>query len=202
MGNNSTTNINTNRPLKVVLFVSRNKDNKELKNFKERREVFLSTKTIDELRPYFHRFVKQGQHGEVCRMYQSVNARDNEKVKKEFSKWLFDQMLNQSDLHSAIIPSKLAAIAARKECALEHKWLLDYDEGDDRLPEFLDDVRSSLTRNNNSDNTITIHNTPNGSAVITEHGFDSRELVAKWGNVIKKDDMLCVMWITNNDNKK
>lgn len=49
MGNNSTSNIKTNQPLKVVLFVSRNKDNKELENFKERREVFLSTKTIDEL---------------------------------------------------------------------------------------------------------------------------------------------------------
>ena len=36
-----------NKPLKSILFVSRNKDNKHIPNFKERRYVRLTTKTAE-----------------------------------------------------------------------------------------------------------------------------------------------------------
>lgn len=39
-----------NKPLKSILFVSRNKDNKHIPNFKERRYVRLTTKTAEELK--------------------------------------------------------------------------------------------------------------------------------------------------------
>lgn len=38
------------KPLKSILFVSRNKDNKHLPDFKERRYVRLTTKTAEELK--------------------------------------------------------------------------------------------------------------------------------------------------------
>lgn len=38
------------KPLKSILFVSRNKDNKHLLDFKERRYVRLTTKTAEELK--------------------------------------------------------------------------------------------------------------------------------------------------------
>ena len=42
-----------NKPLKSILFVSRNKDNKHIPNFKERRYVRLTTKTAEELKKRF-----------------------------------------------------------------------------------------------------------------------------------------------------
>ena len=38
--------------------------------------------------------------------------------------------------------------------------------------------------------------TPNGHAVIVSRGFDTRELMQKWGSTVelKKDEMLCVDW--------
>ena len=41
----------------------------------------------------------------------------------------------------------------------------------------------------------TKYKTPNGYAVILEHGFDTRELLSKWKDVeLKRDDMLCIAW--------
>lgn len=72
--------------LTVIVFMSRNKDNKEIPDFKERRKAFtvpeksLSTKdgniVINHL---FHNFVKDGKPGELSRLYMSVNKRSNEK---------------------------------------------------------------------------------------------------------------------------
>lgn len=52
-----------NKPLKSILFVSRNKDNKHLPDFKERRYVRLTTKTAEELKKDFDNWSKQGREG-------------------------------------------------------------------------------------------------------------------------------------------
>ena len=44
---------NPSTPVYVVLFVSRNKDNKQLENFKERRNAFVTTQTVEQLQSKF-----------------------------------------------------------------------------------------------------------------------------------------------------
>lgn len=66
-----------NKPIYGVYFASRNKDNQDVPDFKERRKVFLSTRSVDELMPEFKHFVSQGQPGEFSRFYVSVNSRKN-----------------------------------------------------------------------------------------------------------------------------
>lgn len=68
--------------LNVVLFTSRNKDNRHVENFKERRESFVTTLSADELQDRFDRFVQSGVDGEMSRMYISINPRSNEKNKE------------------------------------------------------------------------------------------------------------------------
>lgn len=68
--------------LNVVLFVSRNKDNKHLETFKERKVSFVTTKGFDEIKSQFQVFVNDGQVGEFSRMYVSINPRSNSKTFK------------------------------------------------------------------------------------------------------------------------
>ena len=46
--------------LNVVLFVSRNKDNKHLETFKERKVSFVTTKDFEEIKSQFQVFVNDG----------------------------------------------------------------------------------------------------------------------------------------------
>lgn len=197
---------NPNTPIKVVLFVSRNKDNKELEGFSERRNAFVTTKSVEQLQPDFEAFVEKGLDGEFSRMYVSVNARSNEKTQKALLHQLIDNQYNM-----ATMPQRIAALAAQKENALESKWLFDFDpledgsEGDTELllEEFLDDVKlhHSITRTKKGTErpqlTVDVHKTPNGYAVVVDQRFDTRELLDKWTNVeLKRDDLYCAAWAT------
>lgn len=130
--------------LTVVLFVSRNKDNKTVPNFTERRNAFTTTKKPEQLYNQFKAFVAQGQVGEMSRMYVSVNPRSNTKTFKALQHKLLDNEFNLSSL-----PQRVAALAALKENAYDSKhlkWLFDFDpvEGkntEEFLQEFLADVQ-------------------------------------------------------------
>lgn len=114
--------------LRVVLFVSRNKDNKHLHNYTQRKKSFLSNKTVEELESKFKSFVKEGLYGEFCRMYVSVNRRDEDKVRKALMHEMLD---NEVDLTK--LDSKLASLAAKKNCTAEKKWMFDFDSEDNNL---------------------------------------------------------------------
>ena len=193
--------------LNVVLFVSRNKDNKHLQDFSERRNAFTTTKDADALAEQFQAFVRNGQIGEMCRMYVSVDARSNEKTFKDLQHKMLDNEFNLSSL-----PQRVAALAARKENAYDSshlKWLFDFDpvEGrdtDELLQEFLQDVQSchenTRTRKDQVRPIMTVetHRTPNGYGIVVDQRFDTRELLDKWKNVsLKRDDLLCVEWAVN-----
>ena len=49
--------------MKGVFFVSRNKDNKDVKDFKQRKISFLTDKSLDELKGKFDAFVARGVKG-------------------------------------------------------------------------------------------------------------------------------------------
>lgn len=202
---------NVETPINVVLFVSRNKDNKDIENFKERRNAFVTTRDKHDFRLIedFNAFVRKGQPNEMCRMYFSVNPRSNEKTQKALLHQLIDEQYNM-----ATMPQRIAAIAAKKENAADSKhlkWLFDFDpvDGeniDDLVNVFVDDINyyhnNTRTKKNEKHPPINIdgYKTPNGYAIIVDQRFDTRELLQKWKNVeLKRDDVLCTKWGYNKD---
>jgi len=179
------------KPIHVVLLVSRKKDNQDLPDFKERRQSFITHKTIQELvYSEFKHFVQEGRFGETSRLYYSVNARDPEKIHKQLLHFLIDE----PEFNLCSIQPKLAGIAAQKECALEKKWMFDFDNSDSDLAnQFAQDILEIVP-----DADVKIHKTPHGFAIITDKHFDTRELLEKWQKdvdiTLKRDDLLCVDW--------
>ena len=173
----------------VVLYVSRSKDNKHIPDFTERRKAFIcTTEKIDHYEEEFKQFVDAGTDGEFCRMYVSVNARHMPTIRKQLLHFLIDN----DDFNLCAIQSKLAGIAATKECAAEKKWMIDFDSiNGDWLNEAVQELQTI-------DATLepTAHRTPNGYAIVLKHGFDSREFTEHWKYAaeVKKDDLLCVAW--------
>ncbi len=184
------------RSMHIVLFKSRNKDNKDLAGYHERQVSFLTKEPAcsEILRRQFQDFVANGISGEMCRMYYSVNERDEEKVRKALAHLLIDN----PGINLCSLPSKLASIAAAKECAKTQQWLFDFDLNDNEAAkQFAGDI-SWVTE---GAVTVSIHKTPHGYAIITSRGFDTRELMGKWGHCVTlmKDDMLCTAWGVNRE---
>ena len=183
----------TENDVHVVLLVSRAKDNKHIENFKERRTSFITDKTVEDLHEKFTDFASHGSIGETSRMYYSINARNMEKVYKNFLHFLIDN----NDFNLCSVQGKLAGIAAQHENAATKKWMFDFDEqNDELLEEFCKDLEAT-------DKTLCpeVHKTPNGHAVIISHGFDMKDFWTKWAKydiTVKKDDLLCVAWTTKN----
>lgn len=186
-----------NELLYVILFVSRNKDNQGIEGFKERRKAFLSTDvefpTIgDKLSRQFMHFVGDGLPGEMSRCYCSVNDRNAEKIIKELMHYLIDT--DGFTFNLCAIEPKLAGLAAMKGCANSKKWLFDFDNNNDGVvDQFIFDIKE-IAKNID----ITCLETPNGYAVITDRGFDTRNLLEKWGEVVtlKRDDLVVLAWQT------
>lgn len=172
---------------RVVLFISRNKDNKDVKNFKQRRFSFLTSKSIPDLRDDFEIFANDGVSGEVSRFYMSVNTRDLDKIKKGLIHDLIDDESNRMLVNP--LPY-IAGIASIKENALSRHWLFDVDTKDKSV---LKNFIKSIPKDVKVLETI---DTPNGYHVIVDHGFDTRRLL---GNnpyeslfpqiELKRDDM-------------
>lgn len=173
------------KPYHVVLMVSRNKDNHDIVGFKERRKAMFCEKNMDRIYRKFNSFVNEGIDGELCRLYISVNARDEKKVQKT----LIHELIDAEDFNFTAIEGVLAGIAARKENAAEHKWMFDFDNQDfNLLEEFFKDIHNSC-----ADIEVKYYITPHGYAVVVDHGFDTRELMEKWKDIVslKRDDLLC-----------
>ena len=171
----------------VVLFTSRNKDNKDVEGFKQRRKAFVTTEPLgDKTLKEFQHFVDDGVDGEISRMYYSVNTRDAAKVNNLLVHYLIDN----PNLNPAALAGKVAAIAAQKKCASSKHWMFDFDCSDvAKVEEFKQDILAI-------DPTVHIIVTPtyNNFAVVVDHGFDTRKLMEKRGGVVglKKDDLLFV----------
>lgn len=178
--------------LYVYLICSRNKDNKDIPNFKERAETILEYKeNEDKVIEEFKSFAAKGVPGEQTRLYRSVNSRNEEKIREEFIIRLLRDKPSMTRINRT-----LASVAQQVQNRDESKWLFDFDVDDDKL---LGQFRTDL-------GLLGIHNdchkTPHGYAVIAEHGFDTRELMKKWENydiTLKKDELLFLDMITNGE---
>lgn len=183
----------TENNLYVVLFVSRNKDNKDIKNFKERKKAFVSSKSIEELKQEFLIFCNKGLDSEMCRFYISTNARDRIKINKALTHFLIDN----PEIPSEDIPAMIVRIAAKKENALEKKWLFDFDNNNE------DDCNIFCKMINDIDPNVSItkYKTPNGFHIISNRGFDTRKLFEKFPKItLKKDDLRLVQYHINKYN--
>jgi len=170
--------------LYVYLMRSRNKDNKDIEHFKERTKVILEyEENEDKINLAFEKFVKEGVKGEKSRLYKSVNSRNENIIKRE----LFIRFLRDSPSVTKI-NRVLASVAQSYVTRDEKKWLFDFDETDITV---LNNFLSDIPCENPCENTV--YQTPNGYAIVVEHGFDTRELMKKYSEydiTLKKDDML------------
>ena len=123
------TNTNIGGKLKVYLMTSRNKDNQDIDGFVPRRRAFLAYEDKDYIERKYRDFVSAGISGEMCRLYESVNARDEEKVKKA----LLIKLISDDNIHIGRIQSICVGVAAEKECADEKKWMIDFDSLDEKM---------------------------------------------------------------------
>ena len=179
--------------MKAVFFVSRNKDNKHVKDFKERKRVFFYKKCPLLLLKSFNDFVEKGKENEVSRLYISVNTRNEEKAKKD----LICDLVSNDNFDLTKINAKATSVAMMSKNAVTKKWLFDFDVTDEsQLQLFLNDIyeMSGLLKNQ-----VNHFNTPHGYAVITERGFDTRNLLEKWKGAVelKRDAMLLYDFQTN-----
>ena len=185
----------------TILFVSRNKDNREVENFNQRKKSFVSTKKPEDLLKEFEVFVNEGVDNEFSRFYVSINSRSNTKTFKALQHKMLDEEFNL-----ATMPQRIAAIASKTENAYEkNKWLFDFDpienvDLEESLESFIEDVCQAYNETDNRKEPLEVikHKTPNGYAVITNQRFDTRKLMEKWkDNVeLKRDDLLCYSWKT------
>ena len=179
--------------LYVYLICSRNKDNKDVPNFKGRTKTVLEYKeNEDSVIKEFHRFAVDGVPGEQTRLYRSVNSRNEEKIREELIIRLLRDKPSMTTLNRT-----LASVAQQVENRDGRKWLFDFDVDDRTLMEkFVVDIHniSYIAWKH-----IETYKTPNGYAVIVSHGFDTRELMEKWKDydiTLKKDELLFLDMIT------
>ena len=181
--------------LYVYLMRSRNKDNKDIPNFKGRVETILEYKENEnKIIEKFRDFVARGVPGEQTRLYRSVNSRNEEKIREELIIRLLKDKPSMTQLNRT-----LASVALQVQNRDESKWLFDFDVDDDKLAlGFIGDI----TNYGFVFNQIEMYKTPHGYAIIVPHGFDTRELMEKWKDydiTLKKDELLFLNMITNGE---
>lgn len=173
--------------LYVYLIRSRNKDNKDVPNFKERAKTILEYKQNEEkVFDEFYRFVADGVPGEQTRLYRSVNSRNEEKIREELIIRLLRDKPSMTKLNRT-----LASVAQEAENRDESKWLFDFDVDDESL--MYDFVHDVIIFSGIPLSDIQAYKTPHGYAIVVPHRFDIRELVKKWKNydiTLKRDRLL------------
>lgn len=178
--------------LYVYMMCSRNKDNKDILNFKERRRTIIEYKKNEsDIIKAFQLFATKGVPGEKARLYRSVNSRNEEKIREDLIVRLLRDKPSMTQLNRT-----LASVAQQVQNRDESKWLFDFDVDDEeKVEDFIDDIYFYSELDNHE-----LHKTPHGYAIIVPHGFDTRELMEKWKDydiTLKKDNLLFLDMITN-----
>lgn len=178
----------------TIFFSSRNKDNANLEGFKPRTRTFLSnyanhTELDPNVKHQFDEFVKQGVNSELSRCYVSINPADPVKVNNSLMHYLIDHPM-ATPLQ---VQNKLISFANTPQNLATHRWLLDCDTPDhNRFLKILHWLEN---------NKIPIKQykpTKSGYAIVTEHGFDTREFSKKFPEVEnKKESDLLIAYAQN-----
>lgn len=189
-----------------MLFVSRNKDNKDVENFKQRRQSFL----IDDFNEiYTYRFIQkfinfrnEGVSGELSRCYISFNLRDASKVRKN----LLIDLIEDDDVSLTHMTSRIVSLAMKAGMNKTKRWMFDVDTlDDDKVNEFLKELESygfkgtdlkSFFTTESSELLYHKRNTINGYAILVNRGFDTREILKDREDwvTLKRDDLIFMDW--------
>ena len=187
--------------LYVYVMCSRNKDNKDVPNFKKRAKTILEYKeNEDKVIEAFKSFAAEGVPSEQTRLYRSVNSRNEEKIREEFIFRLLRDKPSMTQLNRTLV-----SVAQQIQNRDGRKWLFDFDVNDDKLAEdFKKDIKRFAYGSGIFfyDYEIESHKTPHGCAIIVSHGLNTRELMAKWKDydiTLKKDGLLFLDMITNGE---
>lgn len=179
--------------MKVVFFVSRNKDNRDVPNFKERKETFFDKSAEDTERRFKH-FVEDGQPGEYSRYYVSVNDRDTEKTQKDLMCYFVQ---NNLSVRLAGLETLACSMAMKPENAATKYWLFDLDDMTrEQAKEFHNWVRQYNVP-------AILRPTKSGYALVTYGRFDYRDVLnraekAGYKVELKKDAQLFVKGLTKS----
>lgn len=169
--------------IKIVQFISRNKDNVGVSNFKQRIKIFYTDKDVkdESIQRRFTHFVEDGVAGEKCRMYVSLNKRNDERARRMFlAEMVMNPEISTMNMHKKFIH-------CLGKCPAEKNWLFDFD-----YPNYAD-VQAFVRDIQNIDPTVKVEwkKTPNCFAVCCDHGFDTRQLLEKWTECsLDKDGLL------------
>lgn len=179
--------------LYVFIMCSRNKDNKDVPNFKQRTKTLLEyVENNERVLSVFQDFASKGVPGEKSRLYRSANSRNEEKIREDLIVRLVKDKPSLPKLNST-----LAHVAQKIENRDESKWLFDFDVDNKELAnQFIQDI---FLYSGDYDQKVEQRKTPHGYAIVVPHGFDTRELMEKWKDydvTLKKDDMLFLKMIT------
>lgn len=173
--------------LYVYIIRSRNKDNKDILNFKERIKIILEYKeNEDKVNEEFHKFAADGVPGERTRLYRSLNSRNEAKIREELVIRLLRDKPSVTKLNRT-----LASVAQQVKNRDESKWLFDFDVDDELL--MCDFVHDVIIFSGISLSDIQAYKTPHGYAIVVPHGFDIRKLMEKWKDydiTLKRDELL------------
>lgn len=182
--------------LYVYLIRSRNKDNKDIVNFKERSRTILEyRKNEDRVIEEFKNFAASGVLGEKTRLYRSVNSRNETKIREEFIIRLLRDKPSMTKLNNIL--SSVAQQVCNRD---ESKWLFDFDVDDEMLMN--DFVREIVMYSNIPLLDIRVNKTPHGYGIVVPHGFDTRQLMDDWKDydiTLKKDELLFLDMITKGE---
>lgn len=162
--------------LKIVEFVSRNKDNQGLVDFKQRgRTIIVTDKNTHHVQDEFKAFVAQGVYNETSRMYETFNELDPVGANRALVHFLIDNPDTTPDKVQSVLTSELV-----KHTTTKH-WLFDVDmpvSTKDKVVAFINELSNNAV--------IDIRDTRSGYAVVTEHGFDTRELTTRYPDISVK----------------
>ena len=186
--------------LYVYCFISRNKDNKNIEGFKTRSKSILAyEEDFGKIEKEFKEWAAAGVPGEKARLYRTLNARAEDKIRDGFMVHLIkNKPLTTTKSYSNL----LASIAMKAENRAESMWIFDFDvDKEDAVDEFIEDIKQFTTIywNDNQEKIAVLgmdakkYKTPNGYAIVVPHGFDTRNLLEKWGEydiTLKRDDLL------------
>lgn len=186
--------------LYVYSFISRNKDNKDVKGFRTRSKSILAyEEDFNKIEKEFKQWAAAGVPGEKTRLYRTLNSRSAEKIKENF---MIHIIRNHPPMTTEHLSKSLASIAMKAENRAESMWIFDFDvDEEDAVDEFIEDIKQFTTIywDENQEKIAMLgmdakkYKTPNGYAVVVPHGFDTRNLLEKWKEydiTLKKDDLL------------
>lgn len=201
-----------NEDFYCVLFLSRNKDNKNVKNFKPRRRSFMIS-DFNEIYTYrfiqkFQNFRDEGVNGELSRCYVSFNLRDASKVRKS----LLIDLIEDDNVSLTHITSRIVSLAMKAGMNKTKRWMFDVDIlDDDKVNEFLKELESYGYVETDIDAFFSVtetsalfyckRRTMNGYAILVNRGFDTREILKDredWAT-LKRDDLIFVNWDRKDD---